>query len=75
MPLFYKKTLNCGCIITAFNSNIVTNIIYLSGHNYYYICNECKLNFPKELLDDRLDNIYRNDYKITKNNTKNWIQL
>ena len=75
MPIFYKKHLDCGCVITAFNSNIVNNTFYLSGHNYYHICDECKFNFSKEMLDEILDDIYKNDYKISKNNTNNWIQL
>lgn len=74
MPVFYKKTLPCGCAIIALTVSHVTSDTYLlGGHTYNYICLECKLNLSKELLDDRLENIYKNDNLVSKNNNNNWI--
>jgi hypothetical protein len=74
MPIFYKKTLPCGCAIIALTVSHVTSDTYLlGGHTYNYICLECKLNLSEELLDDRLENIYKNDNLVSKNNNNNWI--
>ena len=71
----YKKTLNCGCSILAFNVNMVNDILILGCHNYDYICNGCKLFFSEESLVERIDFILRNDYKIYKNDKNNWIKI
>lgn len=75
MPIFYKKTLNCGCTVIALTVRKKNDTFELGGHSYNYICVECKSNLSEDLLDDRLENIYKNDDKILKNNTNNWIEI
>ena len=74
MPIFYKKTLECGCIIIALTAEKVDDGYLLGGHSYYVICNECKLNLSEETLDERLEDMYNNDNKISIN-YNNWIQI
>lgn len=74
MAIFYKKTLDCGCSIVAFTTSKENDTFILRDHSYNYICNECKSIFTEELLDDRLENIYRNNYKILKNKNS-WIEI
>jgi hypothetical protein len=74
MAIFYKKTLDCGCAIVAFTMSKENDTFTLIGHSYNYICIECKSILTEELLDDRLENIYRNNYKISKNKNS-WIEI
>ena len=74
MAIFYKKTLDCGCSIVAFTTSKENDTFTLIGHSYNYICIECKSILTEELLDDRLENIYRNNYKISKNKNS-WIEI
>lgn len=74
MPIFYKKTLNCGCTIVALTRDKQNDTFILCDHSYNYVCIECKSNFTKKILDDRLQNIYKNDNKIL-NNDNNWIEI
>ena len=74
MP-FYKKILKCGCIIKTNTINTLTNVFYLGGHSYYFICHECKSNCTKELLNDKLYYISSYDYKTSKKNSNDWTQF
>lgn len=75
MAIFYKKTLDCGCSIVAFTTSKENDTFILRDHSYNYICNECKLKLSDELLDDRLENIYKNDDKVSKGGDNNWIEI
>ena len=76
MPIFYKKTLACGCAIIALTvSHITSDTFLLGGHTYNYICLECKSKLTEELLDDRLENIYKNEKVVTKGGDDNWIEI
>ena len=74
MTIFYKKTLNCGCTIIALTVRKKNDTFELGGHSYNYICIDCKLKLSEELLDDRLENIYKNDDKVSKDGD-NWIEI
>lgn len=73
MPRFYKKTLKCGCVILALTTSKENDIYLLGGHNYYFICPMCKLTKTEKSLDDRLEKIYRIDYKITETDKNGWV--
>jgi hypothetical protein len=75
MPYFHKKTLQCGCIILAFRVYKVNDAWILGGHDYYNICNKCKLNFSEELVDEILEDICSNDDKTSKNVPNNLIEI
>ena len=38
MPIFYKKTLSCGCTIIALTVRKENDTFELGGHSYNYIC-------------------------------------
>lgn len=69
---FYKKTMECGCIVIALSNCKNKDILILDGHNYTFICNECTLNTSSEILYERLENMHKNDNKITDNENNGW---
>lgn len=79
MPIFYKKTLPCGCAIIALTVSHTTNDTFLlGGHSYNYICLECKSKLSEELLANRLENIYKNDNIVQKDGNPgkwDWIKI
>lgn len=76
MPIFYKKTLPCGCAIISLTvSHITSETFLLGGHSYNYICMECKSKLSEKLLEDRLENIYKNDNVVPKGGDNNWIEI
>lgn len=75
MPIFYKKTLNCGCTILALTTHKEDDIFILGGHSYKYICDKCKLHYSENEIEDRLEHIYMNDNKITKNDNNEWRKI
>lgn len=72
MFLFYKKTIECGCIVIALTECKDNDIFILDGHNYASICNDCTLNISEEILYERLENMSKNDNKITDNEYNGW---
>lgn len=74
MAIFYKKTLNCGCVILALTSRKENDTYFLGGHNYYFICPMCKLTKSEKSLDDRLEKIYQHDYKISEADKNGWVR-
>lgn len=75
MGIFYQKTLNCGCSIIALTASKENDTFILGGHNYSHICNECKQNMSEDVIDDRLEEMYKNDCKISMNCLNGWISL
>ena len=76
MPYFYKKILDCGCTILAFKSYAEEdNTYHLGAHQYHYICNECKSTFSEEVIEYRLEYIFRNDYKTSKSAPNDWVDI
>lgn len=74
MAIFYKKTLNCGCVILALTTSKENDTYLLGGYNYYFICSTCKLTKTEKSLHDRLEKIYSIDYKITETDKNGWVR-
>lgn len=73
MCIFYIKSFYCGCKIIAAQFSEDKNCIFLVGHSYKWICNEC-INLSDEILDTRLQNIKQNDNKIYISFINGWYR-
>lgn len=75
MPIIYEKKLACGCVVKSLEIYKENNIIILGSHEYKSICNECKHNYTEDTLYDKLEIIYKTDYKVYNNCNEGWIKV
>jgi hypothetical protein len=72
MSSIYEKKLPCGCIILSLEIYKENNITYLGSHEYKSICEPCRATYTDDTLYDRLEAMYKNDYKIWLNYYNGW---
>ena len=75
MTILYEKKLLCGCVIKSLEIYTENNIIILGSHEYKSICKECKKNYSDDTLYDRLEILYKTDYKVYNDNNGGWIKV
>lgn len=73
MGIFYNKTLLCGCQIVAAKSREENNCIFIINHTYKWICSKC-INLSDKIIDNRLENIKKNDNKIYVSFINGWYR-
>lgn len=74
MCIFFVKTLYCGCKILAVQSREDAKCIYIVNHTYKNICDNC-IQLPEEKLDERLENMKKNDNKIYVSLVNGWSHI
>lgn len=73
MGIFFRKKLSCGCKIVACQTKEEKNVIFITGHSYGWICDKC-VNLPEKIIDERLENMKKNDYKIYLSLVNGWYR-
>ena len=73
MAIFFIKSLFCGCKIIACQSREEPKCLHIVNHSYKWICDNC-INLSHEKLDERLENIKKNDNKIYISFVNGWYR-